>query len=282
MVTTHLPFLPSRGAASVSRLAFRTKNALICYYTIDKKHNTAYFKLKVANEHISISLLLEMAGCRRRTVVRCGSKSGPIPASCDSGGHPACRAPSLAPCACYARQTEDRPLLSFPAPRPAPQASRLLLLSPIRSGGLRRFQPGRSQTQSSPTQPSGPPDPRPKTPDPNQRSSPVKVSQAPPNRPALQTPDPKPQTPTEGQAQSRSVKPHPTARPPDPRPKTPDTGEHDSASRPLPRQFLHGHQYPVIWGQCRVAPRAAAPFGATPYLDMAGRLANTDGPNIYG
>jgi len=95
----------------------------------------------------------------------------------------------------------------------------------------------------------------------------VKPSQAPPNRPAPQTPDPKPQTPTEGQG-GTGFQPVP--------------GEHAKASRSLPRQFLHGHQYPVIWGQCRVAPRAAAPFGATPYLDMAGRLANTDGPNIYG
>jgi len=143
---------------------------------IYNQRNTAYSKWKIASERINISLPLEMAAdglaarCRR-TSVRCGSKSGAIPASCGSGGQPACPAP------------------------------RLLFPSKIRSGDFRRFQPSPGQGGSNPVKPSQAlachtalPDPRPETPDPKGGSSRVKVSQAWSCRPAPQTQDPKPRT----------------------------------------------------------------------------------------
>ena len=105
---------------------------------IYNQRNTAYSKWKIASERINISLPLEMAAdglaarCRR-TSVRCGSKSGAIPASCGSGGQPACLPRAFffhpksvqgtfgdfSPAPVKVGQTQSNPVKLWPATRPS-------------------------------------------------------------------------------------------------------------------------------------------------------------------
>ena len=152
---------------------------------IYNQRNTAYSKWKIASERINISLPLEMAAdglaarCRR-TSVRCGSKSGAIPASCGSGGQPAC------------------------LPCPAPSFS---IQNPFRGLSAISAQPRSrwvkpSQTQSSSGLPHGPPGPQTRNPRPERWVKPGQGQSSlvlPPG-----TPDPRPETPDPMVSQSGS------------------------------------------------------------------------------
>ena len=79
------------------------QNAFLCNFKIDIWHNITYCEFKIANESISISLLLEIAAAGLAAlsgamppdvVVRCESNSGTQPASCGNAGQPSNRVKS--------------------------------------------------------------------------------------------------------------------------------------------------------------------------------------------